>query len=53
MKQRVTGRVNGDRYEVTYPGDIVVQSVPLSEARQDSKLAAAIDRNGWEAIPEA
>lgn len=30
----------------------VVKEIPLSEARDDTKLAAAIKRNGWEAIPD-
>jgi hypothetical protein len=52
MKQRYAGRVNGDNYEVLEPGGGVVRQIPLGEARQDSKLAASIKRNGWEAIPD-
>jgi hypothetical protein len=49
MKQRITGRVNGSNYEVVSPAGDVMKSIPLSEA--DSKLRAAIERNGWEALP--
>lgn len=48
MKQRIIGRVNGSNYEVVSPAGDVMKSIPLSEA--DSKLRAAIERNGWEAI---
>lgn len=53
MKKRITGRVNGDRYEILNPEGGVTRSQPMSEARADSKLAAAIKRNGWEDIPDA
>jgi hypothetical protein len=50
MKQRITGRVNRDRnvYEVVSPSGDVLKEIPLDQA--DSKLAAAIERNGWEAM---
>jgi hypothetical protein len=48
VKQRITGRVNGDKYEVVSPSGDVLKEILLSEA--DSKLRAAIERNGWEAI---
>lgn len=48
MKQRITGRVNGSNYEVVSP-DGNVKVIPLTEA--DTKLRAAIERNGWEALP--
>lgn len=48
MKLRVVGRVNGSNYEVVSP-DGNVKAIPLAEA--DSKLRAAIERNGWEALP--
>jgi hypothetical protein len=51
MKSRIVGRVKGQEYQVVQ-GDAVISSYPLSEARTDSKLAAAIKRNGWDAIPE-
>lgn len=50
MKQRITGRVNGANYEVLSPAGDVMKSVPLDEARNDSKLQAAIERNGWEKV---
>jgi hypothetical protein len=50
MKQRITGKVNGANYEVLSPTGDVMKSVPLDEARNDSKLMAAIERNGWEKI---
>jgi hypothetical protein len=49
MKQRITGRVNGSNYEIVSPSGDVMKAIPLSEA--DSKLRAAIERNGWEALP--
>lgn len=52
MKQRYAGRVNGDSYEVLAPDGGVAKTMTLAEARADTKLAAAIERNGWEAIPE-
>ena len=53
MKKRITGRVNGDRYEILDTEGGVTRSMSLGEARADSKLAAAIKRNGWEGIPDA
>jgi hypothetical protein len=53
MKKRITGRVNGGNYEVLDTAGGVIRQVPLSEARGDTKLIAAIARNGWEAIPDA
>lgn len=50
MKQRITGRVNGANYEVLSPDGDVMKSTPLEEARKDSKLLAAIERNGWEKL---
>jgi hypothetical protein len=52
MKQRILGRVNRERgaYEVLSPAGDVLKSIPLDEARSDTKLAAAIERNGWEAL---
>jgi hypothetical protein len=51
-KQRILGRVQGDMYQVVHPDGGIVSETPLKDAREDSKLAAAIKRNGWEAIPE-
>ena len=48
MKKRFTGRVNGPNYELVGPSGDVMKTIPLSEA--DSKLRAAIERNGWERI---
>jgi hypothetical protein len=53
MKQRREGRVNGGNYEVVEHDGSVISQVSLDVARNDTKLAAAIKRNGWEAIPEA
>lgn len=52
MKQRITGRVNRERgvYEVVSGAGDVVKEIPLEEARQDTKLAAAIERNSWETV---
>jgi len=52
MKQRITGRVNGGHYEVVGTNGAVMKQIPLAEARADTKVQAAIKRNGWEAIPE-
>lgn len=53
MKLRRIGRVNGGCYEVVENCGSVIMQVPLSDARGDSKLLAAIKRNGWQEIPEA
>lgn len=53
MKQRIEGRVSGSTYVVTAPDGGVMKQIPLDEARRDPKLKAAIERNGWQAIPEA
>lgn len=46
---RVEGRRDGENY-VIRQGATVLKSIPLSEALLDAKLAAAIKRNGWEAV---
>lgn len=53
MKQRIEGRIVGSMYEIVQPGGSVVSQTPLADARKDTKLAAAIKRNGWQDIPEA
>lgn len=53
MKKRIEGRIVGSMYEVVQPDGSVISQVPLITARNDAKLAAAIRRNGWQAIPEA
>lgn len=45
---RIEGKVEGEYYTVTGPN--VRKRIPLDEARADSKLMAAIKRNGWEPI---
>lgn len=52
MKQRILGRVKDGNYEVVHPDGGIVSQTPLKDARTDKKLASAIERNGWEAIPE-
>lgn len=52
MKQRIQGRVSGGNYQIVHPDGGVASETPLKDARNDTKLAAAIKRNGWEAIPE-
>ena len=52
MKARIEGRVQGVSYLITAPDGGVMREIPLSEARADRKLKAAIARNGWEAIPD-
>lgn len=51
MKQRREGRVNGLNYEVVEPDGSVIVQLPLPDARNDTKLAAAIVRNGWQKLP--
>lgn len=53
MMRRREGRVNGDFYEIVDANGAVLVSARLSEVRDDTKLAAAISRNGWTRIPEA
>lgn len=48
---RIEGRVEHSNYVIRGPEGVMKQ-IPLSEAREDKKLAAAIKRNGWEAIPD-
>lgn len=47
---RVEGRVKGSMYIITSANG-VVKEIPLSEARSDPKLQAAIKRNSWQEIP--
>lgn len=51
-KQRIQGRVQGGNYVIVHPDGGIVSETPLRDARTDKKLASAIERNGWEAIPE-
>jgi hypothetical protein len=51
MKQRIEGRVQDGCYVIAAPDGGIMKQIPLSEARGDRKLAAAISRNGWESIP--
>jgi hypothetical protein len=53
VKQRQSGRVRDGNYEVLAPDGGLIWQQPLADMRGDRKLAAAIKRNGWEAIPEA
>jgi hypothetical protein len=52
MKQRFGGRVGDGVYELTAPDGGILRAIPLDQARSDTKLKAAIQRNGWQAIPE-
>lgn len=49
---RVEGRVRDSMYIITSANG-VVKEIPLSEARNDTKLKAAIKRNSWQEIPDA
>lgn len=50
MKEgRIEGSVNGEKYVISGPQGLI-REIPLEEARQDRKLAAAIQRNSWEEI---
>lgn len=46
---RTEGRVEGGNYVIRHGG--ILRTYTLAEARADRKLLAAIQRNGWEAIP--
>lgn len=47
MKEgRIEGRVEHGSYVIRGPQG-VMKEIPLDEAREDRKLAAAIRRNGW------
>ncbi len=50
MKARIEGRVRGGNYVILAPDGGVMREYPLSEAREDKKLAAAIARNSWEPV---
>lgn len=47
---RIEGRNENGGYVVAHEG--VLKRYTLEEARADTKLAAAIKRNGWEPIAE-
>lgn len=47
----IRGQVRHSQYVITGPRG-VMKEIPLDQARGDPKLAAAIKRNGWEAIPD-
>ncbi len=46
---RITGRVNGQVYELVQNG-AVKQSIPLAEAHANPKLQATIARMKWEPL---
>jgi hypothetical protein len=46
---RIEGRVHHSHYVITGPQG-VMKEIPLDDARADRKLAAAIQRNGWEPL---
>lgn len=46
---RIEGRVEGGQYVIRGASG-VMKEIPIAEAREDPKLAAAIQRNGWEPI---
>ena len=48
---RVEGRIEGSNYVVVSANGVVKQ-IPLEQARNDSKLLAAIKRNSWQEIPD-
>lgn len=52
IKQRIEGRIVGNRYQVHAADGSVMLDKPIDEAHGDAKLAAAIKRNGWQEIPE-
>lgn len=52
MKQRQTGRVKGANYEILSPEGGLIWQKPLAKAKKNTKLVAAIERNGWHGLPE-
>lgn len=48
---RLEGRVEHSQYVIRGPQGVMKQ-IPLEEARGDRQLASAIQRNGWEEIPD-
>jgi hypothetical protein len=48
---RIEGRVEHSNY-VIRGSQGVMKQIPLDQARSDTKLRAAIERNGWEGIPD-
>jgi hypothetical protein len=48
---RITGHVEEGNYVIRDTSGGVIRMISLDEARADTKLRAAIERNGWEAIP--
>lgn len=48
---RIEGRVEHSQYVIRGPQG-VLKEIPLTEARGDRKLLSAIERNGWEGIPD-
>lgn len=50
MKQRLEGRVTASHYEVIAQDGAVVRQIPLADAIDDPRLAAAIRRNGWQKL---
>jgi hypothetical protein len=48
---RIEGGVEYSQYVIRGPQGVLKQ-IPLTEARGDRKLLSAIERNGWEGIPD-
>lgn len=48
---RIEGRVEHSQYVIRGPQGVMKQ-IPLRDAKGDRKLLAAIERNGWEGIPD-
>lgn len=49
--KRITGHVEEGHYVIRDTSGGVNRMIPLDDARADTKLRAAIERNGWKAIP--
>jgi hypothetical protein len=45
---RIEGRIEGNYYVIAHAGTL--KRIPLDQARTDSKLLKAIERNGWEKL---
>jgi len=50
-KARIEGRIKDAYYIVVAPDGTVMKRIPLAQARDDERLQAAIQRNGWEELP--
>lgn len=50
MKHRIEGKLGDGVYLILAPDGGIMRAIPLDEAKADTKLRAAIQRNGWEKL---